>query len=279
VHLPGREPLRTKRAGREPLRFMTYNVHGCRGTDGVLSTGRIAEVIASCSPDVVALQELDHSRDRSGGVDQAHAIAAELGMDFHFHPALRILEEAYGDAILTACKCRLVKAGPLPGLAYAPRLEPRGALWAEVDAGCATVQVINTHLGLNSTERVAQIEALLGPEWLDHPHCVDPVVLLGDFNSVWPSRPYRRISALLQDACLSAGQCRPQATFHSRMRLLRLDYLFFRGAIEVVRTHVPATRRTRLASDHLPLVVDLLVDAAPMRTKSGAKRQSEASLA
>lgn len=58
------------------LRIVTYNVHRCLGVDGKLSPGRIAEVIAETGADVVALQELDVRRARSGGVDQAEAIAA-----------------------------------------------------------------------------------------------------------------------------------------------------------------------------------------------------------
>jgi endonuclease/exonuclease/phosphatase family metal-dependent hydrolase len=107
------------------LRILTYNVHRCLGIDGKLLPARIAEVIASCEPDIVALQELDVGRVRTGGVDQAHAIAHELGMTFHFQPALRVMEERYGDAILTARPSRLVRAGALPGLAGVPYLEPR----------------------------------------------------------------------------------------------------------------------------------------------------------
>mgnify|MGYP002683078286 CR=1 FL=1 len=46
-----------------------------------------AEVIAAHAPDIVALQEVDVGRRRSGGVDQAGEIARELGMQIHFHPA------------------------------------------------------------------------------------------------------------------------------------------------------------------------------------------------
>jgi endonuclease/exonuclease/phosphatase family metal-dependent hydrolase len=77
-------------------RILTYNVHRCLGRDGHLSPARIAEVIAACEADIVALQELDIGRVRSGGVDQAEAIARELGMHMHFHPALTVMEEHAG---------------------------------------------------------------------------------------------------------------------------------------------------------------------------------------
>ncbi len=69
------------------LRVMTYNVHGCVGTDGRHDLERIATVIGESQPDVVALQELDVARPRSGGSHQASRIAELLGMAGHFHPA------------------------------------------------------------------------------------------------------------------------------------------------------------------------------------------------
>ena len=75
------------------LRILTYNVHRWLGTDRQISPHRIAEVIASCNPDIVALQEVRVGRVRSGEVDQAAAVAARLGMDLHFQPTIRILGE------------------------------------------------------------------------------------------------------------------------------------------------------------------------------------------
>ena len=165
-------------------RILTYNVHSCRGGDGKLDVGRIAEVIAQSRPDIVALQELDVRRARTGKVDQAHAIAERLGMSFHFNAALNVAEEQYGDAILSALPIRLVKTGPLPTLPRVRGLERRGALWVEVTLeGGQTVQIINTHLGLVPPEQRAQAQHLLGSEWLGHPQCADPTILLGDFNA------------------------------------------------------------------------------------------------
>jgi endonuclease/exonuclease/phosphatase family metal-dependent hydrolase len=107
---------------------MTYNVHRCVGVDRRLDVGRVAAVIAQQKPDIVALQELDVYRPRTGAVDQAHAIAQKLGMHFHFHPAFTVEEEHYGDALLTMAPHRVIKAGPLPGLPRLRGLEPRGAL-------------------------------------------------------------------------------------------------------------------------------------------------------
>jgi endonuclease/exonuclease/phosphatase family metal-dependent hydrolase len=243
-------------------RIVTYNVHRCLGTDGRLSPPRIAEVIASCAPDIVALQELDVGRLRTGGVDQAHAIASELGMQFHFHPALQVMEELYGDAILTARPSRLVKAGALPALLRWPKLESRGALWASIDMGGVHLQVINTHLSLNRPERLIQIESLLGSEWLGDPRCQDPVLLVGDFNATPRSRGYRRLASHFRDGQLAPGTGSPRATFPAYLPVLRIDHVFASQSVKLLNAEVVRTPLARVASDHLPLVVEFRLTAA-----------------
>jgi hypothetical protein len=41
------------------------------------------------------------------------------------------------------------------------------------------------------------------------------------------------------------------------MPIFSLDHAFFRGSVVVVRCDAPRDRLTRIASDHLPLVVDV----------------------
>lgn len=238
------------------IRILTYNVHRCLGVDGLLSPKRIASVIASRKPDIVALQEVDVGRARTGGIDQAHAIAHALDMQMHFHSVLQVVEEQYGDAILTARPSRLVQAAMLPGRSRIRRIAPRGALWVSIDIDGTALQVINTHLGLTRRERRVQVDALLGPRWLGHPVCGGPVVLLGDFNAVPPGPSYRRLNARFADAQRTPGIERPRPTFPSRLPVLRLDHVFTSGAIAVRKVEVLRSKLARVASDHLPLVVD-----------------------
>ena len=238
-----------------PLRIMTYNVHRCVGADGRADPRRIADVIAACQPDMVALQELDVGRLRTGGIDQAHAIAHPLGMRVHFHPALQVEEELYGDAILTALPMRLMKAGPLPG---SVGFEPRGALWAAIEANDTEIQIINTHLGLPAYERMAQARALLGKNWLGHPECRDPVILLGDFNARRRSVVYRMFTAKLRDAQLVLHK-RARRTFPARVPMLRIDHIFCSGSVDVLGVEVPRSQLVCTASDHLPLVMDFRI--------------------
>jgi len=49
------------------LRIASYNVHGCRGTDGRKDASRIAGVIAELECDTVGLQEVDYRLDYIAG--------------------------------------------------------------------------------------------------------------------------------------------------------------------------------------------------------------------
>jgi endonuclease/exonuclease/phosphatase family metal-dependent hydrolase len=258
----------------ERLRVMTYNVHGCKGRDRVISPRRIAEVIASGSPDVVALQELDVGRSRSDRLDQAELIARELGMNFHFSPAMRVMEEEFGDAILTALPMRLMKAGPLPGLRFPVKLEPRGALWAEIGRGETRVQMLTTHLGLVRRERRAQAMELGGVDWLSHADCRDPAILAGDFNFLSRSRAYAHITSCLHDAQRRISGPR-QATFPARYPRFRIDYVFVSQSIQVDRVEALRTPATRIASDHLPLIADLRIPVSA-RSLAGASEPQAA---
>ncbi len=251
--LPRRENQRIRSASMP--RIVTYNVHRCVGTDRRLDVARIADVLAVLKPDVVALQELDVGRARTGGVDQAHEIAHRLDMVSHFHAALKVEEELYGDAILTAYPERLMKVGPLPGYDRIKALEPRGALWVEVLIEGKPVQIINTHLGLVPREQQIQA-AFLAETWLKAPACTGPVILLGDFNATATSVVYRTFCGALQAARRLAPHKSPTSTFPSPLPVLRIDHLFVSDEIRVVDVTAPFTPLTRSASDHLPLVMD-----------------------
>jgi len=237
-------------------RIVTYNVHRCVGNDRRLDVSRVAEVLAKLEPDIVALQELDVGRARTGGVDQAHDIAKQLDMACHFHAALKVEEELYGDAILTAYPEKLIQAGPLPGYSRMPVLEPRGALWVEVEIDGRGVQILNTHLGLVPREQQIQAEFLAGPSWLAHPRCVGPRILLGDFNATASSVVYRTLTARLAAARRLAPTQTATSTFPSQLPVLRIDHLFVSPEIRVTGVFAPFEPLTRAASDHLPLVMD-----------------------
>ncbi len=144
-----------------------------------------------------------------------------------------------------------------PGLPGKAHMEPRGAIWTAIEVNGTEFQFFNTHLSFRAKERQIQAQALLDKEWLSHPDCRGPVILCGDFNAIPFSAVWRRLRRRLPDAQLTLNRHRPQKTLFGRYPLARIDHVFVDSGIEVASIEVPNTELTRVASDHLPLIVDV----------------------
>jgi endonuclease/exonuclease/phosphatase family metal-dependent hydrolase len=149
--------------------------------------------------------------------------------------------------------------------------EPRSALWARVHVAGQPVNVITTHLGLGVHERVLQMQALLGEEWIGGIPEQEPVILCGDFNCLPRSAPYVMASRRLRDVQKGRDR-RPLNTFTSIRPLVRLDHIFASAEIACLAVVVPRNDLTRVASDHLPLVADLRITS---ESKPKSKESTE----
>ena len=236
------------------FRIVTYNVHACVGMDGELSPERIARVIAQTGASIVCLQELDVFRKRSEQRDQAHAIAKYLEMNHEFHPAWRLEEEKFGNAILTRFPMRVVEKKGLHH--HKADRSRRSALWAEIElTDELSIQVINTHLSIYPKEQLIQAQELL-EEWVQPASLVGPVILCGDFNAQPRSQVHQVFTKTLLDV-ESFDREPTGSTYFSPFPVTRLDHIFVTDEWEAVKPQVVDTRLARVASDHLPLQVDL----------------------
>ncbi len=238
------------------LRVMTYNVHSCVGMDSRIAPERIARVIARYHPDVVALQEVDVGKNRTFSVDQAQLIARHLNMEVDFHPSMQIEGEEYGDAVLTHLPVLRTRTGSLGPVPTRPNAEARGIQWLTLDMDGLEVQILNTHLGLFAAERKVQVEELMSVRWLGNIECRGPTILCGDFNATPRSPAMLTLKSALTDV-QDLTTAKRLNTFAGRLPTLCIDHVLVRHIDKVSRVLVPNTELTRLASDHLPLVVDI----------------------
>jgi endonuclease/exonuclease/phosphatase family metal-dependent hydrolase len=190
-------------------------------------------------------------------VDQAALIADQLGWHRHFHPALQLRDEQYGDAIVSRYPIRLRQARELPSVTTRLCPETRAAIWMEVETPTGKVRVINTHLGLGKRERLMQAQLLAGPEWLGRADPNDPLVLLGDFNSLPGSPPFQVLAGWLRDTRTLVTPPPRLRTFPTRFPSIAVDHIFVNEKLEVNSVSVVRNAITRIASDHFPLVADL----------------------
>ena len=229
------------------------------GMDRRRSEARIAEVIDQMSVDVVALQELDLGRQRSAGADQTKIIAEQLGWYSHFYPAMRRDDQQYGNAILSRYQLTFRRAIELPGRPPFFCRENRAAIEVNVETGLGNIHIINTHLGLGWRERVIQTQLFTNAEWRAAIGGDTPLILLGDFNSLRGSRPYRTLNRHLHDVRELIRATEPIRTFPTRFPLLAVDHIFVNRAVQPLSVTVHRSPLARIASDHFPLMAEFVL--------------------
>ncbi|MDA1274007.1 MAG: endonuclease/exonuclease/phosphatase family protein [Verrucomicrobia bacterium] len=222
------------------LRVLTYNIHHGEGTDRKFDLERLARVIMSTEPDVVALQEVDRNTARASGVNQASMLGKLTGLSSVFGKAMHFDGGEYGEALLSRFPIDQVKTHPLP---YRFGQEPRAALQARITPtnGLPSFLFVGTHLCHQSeetrTDQTRQIDRLFLSEKDNL-----PIVLAGDFNARTGSAP---MNVLLENRWLDASS--PKS---------RIDYVLVqRNApwkiVDVTVLNEP------IASDHDPVLVVL----------------------
>ncbi len=219
------------------IRFMTYNIHGCRGHDGREDPARILEVIAEGAPDLVALQELP----AGPGSDRFFRLAEQKGL--RPYPPVG----GSGLAFLSRFPLRGLQGYELGGKGWCQR--------ADLDLRGKRIHLFNLRLALAPDRRREQIVRLLGTELLGHPSLVCPTVVLGDFSD-----PRWWLSRLDFDRSLIAARGPLwSATYPARFPLLGRDRAYLRGKIRVLESRVLRFPVARQASSHLPLLLSMEV--------------------
>lgn len=232
------------------MRVATYNVHAGIGRDGSRDFGRVAAVVAELGADVVALQEVSKKEgDRDG-----HDGFAELDRAFDGiaveAPALVEGDVLFGNMLLSRWP---VRETDVVSLALAGR-EPRNAIHAHIDTPFGRVRVITAHFGLQARERSAQARILHDMIRRDS---IQPVIVAGDLNDWWPgSGIVRQINRSLG----GRGWPRGPRSFPSARPLMSLDRILCRPAAGLQRAIAHRSELARAASDHLPVVADILLD-------------------
>jgi endonuclease/exonuclease/phosphatase family metal-dependent hydrolase len=222
------------------LRVLSYNVHTLRDDRAALTA-----VVRGLEPDVVILQEAPRRfRWRTKTANLAH--------DFGLLVAAGGLP-ALGNLLLTNHRVRVHDEWCLRYPLTAGR-HMRGAAFARCSVGSTPFVVAGSHLSTDPEERPAQA-ALLKKALSE----VDlPVILGGDLNEGASGPAWRTLADGLVDAAVTADLA-DRHTFSCSNPRARIDALFVDPRIEVRRYEVVDTPEAHRASDHFPLLADLVL--------------------
>lgn len=222
------------------VRVATYNVRGFRDDRDALE-----RTVRGLEPDVLLLNE-------TGARWRLRRFASDLGFLVAADPWSPLRRRAK-DAVLVLPPWRILehRQHRFEGSA---RWYPRAALLAHLERDRRRCWAVAIHLGLRPAERrdhVAEVLRLIEP-------LHDPVVVGGDTNELPDGKGMTSLAAALPDAWTVAGRG-PGDTIPAPAPTARIDYLFVSPTVRVERAWVPDDAAVRAASDHLPVVADLVL--------------------
>ncbi|MET7834543.1 endonuclease/exonuclease/phosphatase family protein [Micromonospora sediminicola] len=223
-----------------PLRVLSYNVHSQRD-----DTAALAEVVREVGPDVVIVQEGPRRfrwRQKCATLaDSFGLVVAAGGL-----PSL-------GNVLLTSLRVRVTETR-CERYPLTPGRHLRGAAYARCRVGGVDFLLAGSHLSTDPAERPAQAAAFKR-ELAASPL---PVVAGADLNEGPDGSAWRTVAEGLTDAAVAADRA-DRHTFSCADPRRRIDALFVDPRITVADYDVVDTPRTRRASDHFPVLVDLLL--------------------
>lgn len=231
-----------------PLRVLTWNIHACVGLDGRHDVARIGATVRALAPDIAAFQEVDSRRPSPGAGRVYDTLRAQVGAHGHDAWSISGRDGHYGQILASRFPLEAKEVHDIS----VPGREPRKVITARLCLPGTRLRVIATHLGLSRWERRRQLARLREIVAAD---LSEPLLLLGDFNEwLWPRRSQSDLFALL-------GAWTGHASFPARLPLFALDRIGCRPAGLLARSR--AVHEARLASDHLPVLAELALPAAP----------------
>lgn len=231
----------TATSSADTLTVMTYNVKNCDLGEQIEAIA--AEILAE-KPDVVCVQEIDKGVERSGNRDVLAELAAAVGMNHAFYPAIDLQGGTYGLGIMSVY--------PLENCAM-DQLEVRKGDEARILAGATInvngrqIKIYNTHLSFEDTDQRKQqwnfISETLANEQL-------PFVLSGDFNVT----DIQEFSYLTGVSSVNNAQTQYETYIGEDDGGFRcLDNIFVSDDLKVLSQRMGETS----ASDHRPLVAEI----------------------
>jgi endonuclease/exonuclease/phosphatase family metal-dependent hydrolase len=247
------------------LRIGTWNIHKGIGPDRKYDLGRTIDVLRAIDADVLCLQEVDEGCTRSSRHCQADLLAKHLGYE-HQALGLNVAVDGGHYGNLTLSRHPMIHAHNLD--VTFPLKKRRSGLVSRILApGARPWTIVNVHLGLMHLERRHQVAWILD-HLIPQIEEAEGVVLAGDWNDWW-NRLHHPLASKHKFHIASPRSPRHAGhrTWPSRAPIVALDKILYRDPVrleDVRRVEDPAARK---ASDHLPLVADLVLPAAEAKAK------------
>ena len=218
--------------------------------DGRTLPARTIDVLSGLNADIIALQEVIGAGPDDSG--QAAEIGAALGMGWVMASVRHLRGHQFGNVVLSHFPIRQHVQYDLSWRTCEPRCCQR----ADIVIDDKTLHLFNVHLGTAYRERKDQAEKVASIMRDSRIH--RPKILLGDFNEWSGGLATAALTEKLQAIDLKVHLKRKR-TYPGILPLLHLDHIYHEGEVDIAGVEIPRTRKSMMASDHLPFLAELKV--------------------
>ena len=242
------------------LRVLSYNIHRAIGVDRRFMPERVASIVGYYNPDVALLQEVDDGAPRSREMDLGRELAKALGFEHYaIGHNVTLRKGRYGNATLSRWPIQRERNIDLT-IGFRKRRGCQHTRIAVRTPGGKTrrLEVFNLHLGLSARERERQVGLLVRSREFAALSFDVPCLVGGDYND-WRSLLRPLFVDLLGFRSATGGNAdgeRPVRTFPSFFPQGALDRIYYRGPLRLAAARRCRLAASRIASDHLPVIVD-----------------------
>lgn len=225
------------------IRVASYNIRKSVGLDRQRRPERIVEILNEIDADIVALQEVDRRTGERPTTIPREMIEAETDLQI-VDIAIRPTSIGWHGNALLVRKSAEIHASRRHEI---PRLEPRGAISADITLHGETLRFVGAHLGLLKHFRQQQIRAIT--DQLDALAPL-PTLIMGDLNE-W--RPGGSLDHFGEKFAVAT----PGPSFHSARPVASLDRIILCERLDLLGGAVHQSELAKIASDHLPIYADI----------------------
>ena len=209
------------------MKIVTYNIHKGMDSNDKFTLRKISKYLKELDCDIICLQEVLYP--------QFSKLKLELKMDGVFAANINKPNMMYG--ICTFAKSEIENHSHI---LLTSEKEQRGFLYTNIFSDCGKINVINTHLGLDNSERKKQIS-----EILDYTHrLVGRIIICGDMNE-------KNVNIDIFNDIATYKNKQKLCTFEKTNA--RIDYIFVDKLMNIDNYDVHSVQY----SDHYPVIGNL----------------------
>lgn len=221
------------------MKIVSYNIRKAFGLDWKRNPKRIEDILLEIDADIIILQEADKRFFSKDGLLNINRLKEKGDYQLYNLSLNRKSHGWHGNVILSR-NYNIIHEKRIK----IPTFEPRGAISITIEE--PQIEIIGTHLSLFKKYRNKQLNYL---EKYTNNSSSKYTLIAGDFNEWGDIKNFKDTGTIVS----------PGYTFHTKKPVASLDKFILVGNIIYDNAYIYQNNMTKVASDHLPIVIEITI--------------------